>query len=109
MLRGLIVIVTPILSMFILGRKQYRHHYLGIFLIVSGVMFVSYVHVTKSIEASFLGVFILILAQFFGGLMLVSEEIILSNYHLDPFKCVGTEGMWGCCFFLFLLPIFQMI
>lgn len=77
MLRGLIVIVTPILSMIFLGRKQYSHHYLGIFLIVSGVTFISYVHVTKSIEASFLGVFLLILAQFFGGLMFISEEYIL--------------------------------
>ena len=39
----------------------------------------------------------------------MSEEKILAEYNLDPFKVVGIEGMWGCCFFLCLLPIFQVV
>lgn len=41
--------------------------------------------------------------------MFISEEKILSDYHLDPFKVVGTEGMWGLCIFITLLPIMQLI
>ena len=42
-------------------------------------------------------------------MMFISEEKILQDYHLDPFKVVGTEGMWGVCFFIALLPIMQLI
>jgi hypothetical protein len=37
--------------------------------------------------------------------MFIVEEKILATYHLDPFKVVGTEGMWGLCLFITLLPI----
>ena len=113
MLRGLIVIVVPIQSMIINGTRQYRHHYLGIFLIVSGILFVSIASTNstqaKSESNTTLGILILISAQFFHGLFFVIEEKILSQYHLDPFKVVGLEGMWGCCYFLTLLPLMQLI
>ena len=112
MLRGLLVVVVPLQSMLFLGRKQYRHHFLGIALIVTGVTWVSYVHVISSNhtkqESSMFGIVLLIISQFVQGLMFISEEKILSNYHLDPFKVVGTEGMWGCCIFITLLPLMQL-
>lgn len=37
------------------------------------------------------------------------EEQLLGGYYLDPFKTVGTEGMWGLCYYLALLPVFQWI
>ena len=33
----------------------------------------------------------------------------MSQYYLDPFKVVGTEGMWGVLYYLTLLPIMQSI
>jgi drug/metabolite transporter (DMT)-like permease len=48
MLRGLIVITTPILSMCFIGRKQYRHHWLGTLLILAGVALVGYCHVVAT-------------------------------------------------------------
>lgn len=41
--------------------------------------------------------------------MFISEEVILSNYYLDPFQVVGTEGMWGLGIYLALLALFQNI
>lgn len=37
MMRGIIVVITALLSVIFLKRKQYRHHILGIILIVLGV------------------------------------------------------------------------
>jgi drug/metabolite transporter (DMT)-like permease len=95
--------------MILLGKKQYKHHFLGIILIVLGVTLVSYIHVASTHHtkrhSSLFGVILLISAQFFQGLMFITEEKILTNYHLDPFKVVGTEGMWGLCIFITLLPI----
>jgi drug/metabolite transporter (DMT)-like permease len=69
MLRGLIVVVVPLLSVIFLGRKQYRHHYLGILLIVIGVTWVSYIHVISAhhtkMDSSIFGILLLVLAQFF--------------------------------------------
>jgi len=112
MLRGLIVVIVPLQSMILLGKKQYKHHFLGIALIVAGVFLVSYIHVVSSKrtrrDSSLFGIILLILGQFFLGLMIVTEEKILASYHLDPFKVVGTEGMWGLCAFFTFLPIAQL-
>jgi hypothetical protein len=37
--------------------------------------------------------------------MFIVEEKILGNYVLEPFQIVGTEGMWGLAYYIFLLPI----
>ena len=41
--------------------------------------------------------------------MFIVEEKLLSSYYLDPFKIVGTEGMWGVLYYLVALPIMQLI
>ena len=43
MMRGAINVVTPILSIIFLGRKQHRHHWTGVACIVIGVAEVGYV------------------------------------------------------------------
>ena len=49
------------------------------------------------------------ISQLFAGTMFVVEEKLLGNYYLDPFKIVGSEGMWGVLYFLIALPIMQLI
>ena len=41
--------------------------------------------------------------------MFIVEEYFIGDYYLDPMKVVGTEGMWGVCYYLFCLPFMQMI
>lgn len=43
MMRGLIVVITALFSVVFLGRKQYRHHWLGVVLIVLALIEVGYV------------------------------------------------------------------
>jgi drug/metabolite transporter (DMT)-like permease len=45
MMRGLIVVITALMSIIFLGKKQYRHHWTGVALILVGVFLVGYVSV----------------------------------------------------------------
>ena len=49
MMRGLIVPITALFSVVFLKRKQYRHHWTGIVLIVFGVAEVGYVAITAGL------------------------------------------------------------
>lgn len=50
MMRGIIVVITALLAVIFLGRKQYRHHWTSLFMIVLGVVIVGWValHFSKS-------------------------------------------------------------
>lgn len=118
MMRGVIVIITAILSVLFLGKKQYIHHWSSLLSIIAGVAIVGLVGVkmsqsessdSESTPTSALGVLLLLLSQCFTGLLFISEEKILSGYYLDPLLVVGLEGFWGCLYFAILLPIFQHI
>jgi len=115
MMRGMIVVVTALFAMVFLGKKQYRHHWTAIVLIVAGVAEVGYISIkytdtsASSSSSPATGIIILMGAQLFVGTQFVVEEKLLSKYYLDPFKIVGTEGMWGVLYWLFALPIMQVI
>lgn len=42
MMRGLIVVITAAMAMIFLGRKQYLHHYMSLFMIVAAVFIVGF-------------------------------------------------------------------
>lgn len=73
MMRGTIVVITAIMALVFLGKKQYAHHWISLFTIVLGVFFVGFVSVmaakeTTSAEAtSITGIVILLIAQCFSG------------------------------------------
>ena len=70
MMRGIIVLITAILSIMFLGKKQYCHHWSSLFSIVAGVAIVGVVGVTMSKDdkdsdntpTSLLGVILLLCA-----------------------------------------------
>lgn len=118
MMRGIIVIITALLSMAFLGKKQYLHHWASLLSIIAGVTVVGLVGVLmsnkdggddESTPTSVLGILLLLLSQCFTGVQFISEEKILSGYYLDPLLIVGLEGFWGCLYYVILLPIFQHI
>ena len=47
MMRGLIVVITAVMSVLILGKKQFAHHWLSVFMIVTGVAIVGIVGVNQ--------------------------------------------------------------
>lgn len=125
MTRGIIVVITAILAVIFLGRKQYRHHWTSLIMIVLGVVIVGWVALAYSEEdaerlaeesgesgdsaeatTTALGIILLLCSQLFAGCQFITEEKLLCNYYLDPMLVVGTEGMWGLLYYLILLPIF---
>ena len=118
MMRGIIVVITALLAVIFLGRKQYRHHVVSLIMIVVGVAEVGYVAIkyaqnhqeseTDTNGSEALGILLLLLSQCFTGIQFIVEEKILGDYYLDPFIIVGTEGMWGLVYYLGLLSIMQI-
>lgn len=118
MLRGAIVIITAILAVVFLKRKQYRHHITSLAVIFLGLLIVGVSSVLasdsgskkkKSASSVGLGIVLLLIAQCFAGTQFVVEEKILSNYYLNPMQVVGWEGFFGFTFYLVALPILQFI
>lgn len=48
MMRGIIVLITSLLSVAFLGKKQYCHHWTSLFIIVGGVAIVGWVGIANS-------------------------------------------------------------
>jgi len=119
MMRGIIVVICALFSVIFLKRKLYRHHWTGVGLIFLGVAEVGYVAIkfpdpldagdSGASSNEVLGIVLLLLSQFAAGTMFIIEEKLLSSYYLDPFLVVGTEGMWGVCYYIVLLPIMQYV
>lgn len=111
MLRGMIIIVTSVMSILFLKKKLFRHHWGSAAVIFSGVMLVGTAALLKSTgePVNPLGLVLLVLAQLFSGGLYIVEEKLLGDYYLDPLKVVGLEGLWGFLMTLIILPIFQAI
>ena len=115
MMRGFVTVITALLSIFLLKKKQYRHHWLGLACIVAALFEVGFVSIFYAEEddglvgSVALGIALLLIAQFFVGGLFIVEEYFLGDYYLDPLKVVGTEGMWGVLYWLIALPIMQSI
>ena len=114
MFRGAIIIFTCTASILFLKNKYYRQHFLGICIVVIGLIIVG---VNASLSGSsdefdskiVLGIFLVVLSQVFSCMLFVSEEKILKNYDVPPLKAVGMEGMWGVACYIILLFIFYFI
>ena len=117
MMRGAIVFITAIMSVVFLKRKQYRHHWTSLTLIIVGISIVGVASVTMGKdddppkpdnaggETKPIGIIFLIMSQLFAGTMFIVEEKLLSNYYLDPLKVVGWEGVNGFVIYVIMLII----
>jgi len=115
MMRGFVTVITALMSIVFLKKKQYRHHWTGLGLIVLALFEVGYVAIALGepdeglVGSIALGIALLLVAQVFAGALFIVEEYFIGDYYLDPLKVVGTEGMWGTLYFLIALPIMQSI
>ena len=113
MFRGAIIIFTCTASILFLKNKYYRQHFLGIVIVVIGLIIVG-INAALGGKDEFdskiiLGIFLVTLSQVFSCFLFVSEEKILKNYDVPPLKAVGMEGMWGVGCYIILLFIFYFI
>ena len=113
MFRGAIIIFTCVASMIFLKNKYYRHHFLGIVIVISGLVIVGINALlngnASSGENPGFGIFLIIISQLFSSFLFISEEKILKAYEVAPLKAVGLEGMWGVLCYIVLLFIFYFI
>ena len=108
MFRGAIIIFTCTASILFLKNKYYRHHFLGICIVVVGLIIVGVNAALSGSSDEFdskiiLGIFLVTLSQVFSCFLFVSEEKILKNFDVPPLKAVGMEGLWGVCCYIILL------
>ena len=113
MFRGATIIFTCIASIIILKQKYYRHHFLGIVIVIIGLLIVGlnatiYGNSSSGENPSF-GIFLVALSQVFSCFLYITEEKLLKGYEVPPLKAVGLEGMWGVCVYIILLFIFYFI
>jgi drug/metabolite transporter (DMT)-like permease len=112
MLRGSVIIFTAVASIFFLKRILYRHNFLGIGLIVGGLLLVGAgafweLGNGKGAKNEPLGFILVIIAQLFSAAMFICEEKLLKSYKCHPLKLVGFEGMWGTIIYSILMIIFK--
>ena len=107
-LQSSIIIFTVIASIIILKSKYYKHHYLGLCLVIIGLI-INGLTEDNSGENKVLGIFLIILSQLLSSIFYIIEEKLLKTYDISPLKFVGLEGMWGSIISLFFLIIFQFI
>ena len=113
MFRGAIIIFICTASILFLKNKYYRQHFLGIVIVVIGLIIVG-INAALGGNDEFdskiiLGIFLVTLSQVFSCFLFVSEEKILKNYDVPPLKAVGMGGMWGVGCYIILLFIFYFI
>jgi len=124
MLRGALVILTGLLSVFFLGRRLLAFEWFALFTISAGIATVGLSSVLNSkitpvadggidpdsdeaIQAAkaVLGIFLVLFAQIFTATQFVIEEKFLAGYHIAPLRAVGYEGLFGTITVLVAMPI----
>lgn len=113
MFRGSLILFTALFSIIFLGRKLFRHNFLGIGITVSGLIIVGVATLVfnkgDDENNSIAGIILVLIAQIFSASQFVIEEKVISKYKAHPLKVVGWEGVWGTIIYSILLIIFQFI
>lgn len=112
MMRGFIMVVVALYSVFFLKIKLFKHQIVGVALAFCGVALVgvaSIMYAASSAKSPVLGVIIIVVAQFFAGGVFVTEQLFLEDINVHPLQAVGIEGFSGLCYYLIVLPIFNVI
>jgi drug/metabolite transporter (DMT)-like permease len=117
MFRGAMIIFTVIGSKCFLGNKYYRHHYLGIFIVICGLITVGLNAIFQKKESEekdkkdkpYIGIILVLTSQVFSCMLYISEEKLIKKYNAHPLKVTGTEGCWGIFLYIILLIIFYQI
>jgi drug/metabolite transporter (DMT)-like permease len=115
MTRGSIMIFTAIFSIIFLKAKVYRHQFLSLAIISSGLLLVGLAPMVegdstkKGAETKLLGIITLIAGQLFSAAQFVIEEKLVTKYYVHPLQMVGWEGIWGSLYYTVLLGVFYFI
>jgi drug/metabolite transporter (DMT)-like permease len=118
MLRGSTIIFSGLLSILFLKRKLYIHHWLGMFIVTSGLAVVGVSNVLRpdSTDANQLteklifGIGFILAGQLIGAIQMIVEEVLLKKRRYPPLNVVGMEGVFGILLMvLVVLPLLYII
>ncbi|PVU92021.1 hypothetical protein BB560_006087, partial [Smittium megazygosporum] len=121
-MRGVLVIYVAFFSVKFLGSKISRSQWVSLIMILSGATIVGLSsiifaknqklhispkpdHKASSRKDMIFGLLMIVTAQFFNALHLISEEKILLNYKISPMRVIGLEGIFATLTFSLLIPI----
>jgi len=101
---------TAVFSYTYLGRRYKAFQYIGLSILLAGVLVVGFNSMSKdsgsSSQTSVFGVICLVLSMIFAGMVMVSEEKIVTKYYAHPLQLVGVEGATGLL--IYTLALFAL-
>ena len=105
MLRGSVIIFTGLLSVAFLGSKLLLRHWIGMLLVIAGLVVVGVGDFILSDHESASGAYtpslilsgdlLIIIAQTITAIQMIVEEKIIKKYQVPPLQAVGWEGIFG--------------
>ena len=118
MMRGAELIFAAIFSVFFLGKRLYKLHYIGILLSLVGISTVGVASVlspeqnnTGTKEQQIMGILLIVLSQAIQAGQICFEEHFMRNLEfMKPTLVVGLEGIYGVLLqVLIVLPVAQTL
>ena len=123
MLKGSLIIMTFIMSKFVVKNKHTCDHYIAIPISTLGVILVglsAYLSASEKDESeeenkgsdagqTLLGIILMLIAMFILSIQFIFDEFFMRKYRCHPLICIGYEGVFGFFINLFLCAIFYFI
>ena len=120
MLKGSLIIMTFLMSKFVVKNKHILDHYIAIPISTLGVFLVglsAYLNAdekeneehSSSPSQILLGIVLMLLSMFILSIQFIFDEYFMRKYKCHPLICIGYEGVFGFFINLFLCIIFSLI
>jgi len=119
MLRGSMIIFSSLIRTFVFGKVLTKFEWCGVLICVGGITAVGASTILNqgfqqpgkqvSVAESYLGIFLVIIAQVLQAGQMVVEEKLLKDVKLPPLQIVGYEGLWGLLEFMVVFPVLQAL
>lgn len=102
MLRGALIVFTGLLSVAFLGRRLKIYEWLGILLVICGLVIVGLSNIISGKDSQdhalnkiITGDLLIIMAQIITATQMIVEEKYVSGSNVSPLQAVGWEGIFG--------------
>ena len=100
MLRGAVIIFTALLSVAFFGSKLQIYHWVGMLMVVTGLVVVGLGDVigesgSSDAHSVLTGDLLIVLAQIIAAIQMTVEQRFVKGYNVPPLQAVGWEGVFG--------------
>ena len=120
MLKGSLIVMTFLMSKFIVKNKHTLDHYIAIPVATLGVILVglsAYINAeddeedgnSSSASQTLLGIVLMLIAMFILSIQFCFDEHFMRKYSCHPLICIGYQGVFGFFINLFLCTMFYFI